>query len=168
MPDRRPAPGWPRSAPDLSRADAGLGCSSPFQPGGARNPVPDSWRDCKGWDGGIRGIRDERSHDIPHFMTSIALNLFLHKRFASGRLLYEATIPSSGRFLMKQCACLTYILQSIKIHGWSKLFFSRHMTQVISIVLPEELVADDADSALVCRIERSFRNIRFIHFRTER
>jgi hypothetical protein len=40
-------------------------------------------------------------------MPSITSNLYLHKCFASGRLLYEATIPSLSRFWMRQCDKLT-------------------------------------------------------------
>ncbi|MBU4405765.1 MAG: hypothetical protein KKG79_09220, partial [Acidobacteria bacterium] len=56
------------------------------------------------------------------FMPSIALNLYLHKRFFSGRLLYEATIPVSSRFLMRQCAGLTWKSKSVKIAAWKNSF----------------------------------------------
>jgi hypothetical protein len=48
-------------------------------------------------------------------MPSITLNLYLHNRFASGRLLYESTIPASSRFLMRQCAELTSPAGTAKI-----------------------------------------------------
>ena len=56
-------------------------------------------------------------------MPSIASNMYLHKCFASGRLLYEATIPSLSRFWMRQCVPLTFQTIILKMHAWDKLIF---------------------------------------------
>ena len=59
-------------------------------------------------------------------MSSIALNRYLHKCFASGRFLRESTIASSSRFWMRQCEALTSLNKSAIIQLMNVIFRARN------------------------------------------